>query len=163
FCGYMAVLTDVTKQRRATEALERALERERELGEMKTRFVAMASHELRTPLAAIQSSAELVERFALRGDPEKVSKHLGRVRANVQEMTELLDDVLLMGRADGGRLAFDPQPIELVSWVHEVAEQVRLGVGARHHLALARSEEHTSELQSRENLVCRLLLEKKNT
>lgn len=152
FCGYMAVLTDVTKQRRATEALERALERERELGEMKTRFVAMASHELRTPLAAIQSSAELVERFALRGDPEKVSKHLGRVRANVQEMTELLDDVLLMGRADGGRLAFDPQPIELVSWVHEVAEQVRLGVGARHHLALAVPEDPVPAVADRKLL-----------
>src|SRR5690606_14619179 len=109
-------------------------EKERELNELKSRFVSMASHELRTPLARIRSSAELVARYRSRWDDEKTGRQLERIQTNVVAMTELLEDVLLFGRAEAGRLPFDPAPRELCAFVDGLVGEVRAGVGAGHRL-----------------------------
>ena len=98
--GVVGTLHDATARREARETLERALDRERELHEMKDRFVSMASHELRTPLAVMRSSMDFLDRHARTAPPEKRNKHVQRIRANVQRMEELLEDVLELGRGD---------------------------------------------------------------
>jgi PAS domain S-box-containing protein len=126
------IVRDITAQKRTAEHLQQALEKERELGELKSRFVSMASHELRTPLATIQSSAELAGLFMNRGTGEKADKHLVRIQKNVGKMTELLEDVLLFGRAESGRLPFRPEPVDLGSVARELLRDVRQGLGADH-------------------------------
>lgn len=125
-------LHDVTKWREAEEQMRAALEKERELGRLKSRFVSMASHELRTPLATIQSSAELAEMFMQRGAEAKSTKHLGRIEDNVERMTTLLEDVLIFGRVESGRLPFHPEPMDLGPLAQETVSSMQQGIGQNH-------------------------------
>ncbi|MDX1547701.1 MAG: PAS domain S-box protein [Rhodothermales bacterium] len=134
--NYVGIQTDVTEAKEAEAALTQALERERELSELQARFVSMASHELRTPLAAILSSAELIERFRHRWDEGRTLKHLRRIQANVHALTTLLENVLVIGRADAGRLRFAPGPVALDALVREIVEEVNLGLAEPRAMAL---------------------------
>ncbi len=122
--------------RQAHEEVSRALERERELNELKTRFVSMVSHEFRTPLTAILSSAELLEHYSFRWPEEKKLTHLQRIRDTVQRMMKLLDDVLVVSRSEAGRLAFKPQPLDLIPFCRDLVEEFQLEMGAQHRLIL---------------------------
>jgi len=128
------LIRDITAQKETAEHLRQALAKERELGELKSRFVSMASHELRTPLTAIQSSAELTDLF-LEKKPEKASRHLARIQENVSKMTDLLEDVLLYGRAEAGRLPFRPEPVPLDALLQDLLRDVREGIGMEHTMA----------------------------
>jgi PAS domain S-box-containing protein len=125
-------LHDVTKWHEAEEQMRAALEKERELGRLKSRFVSMASHELRTPLATIQSSAELAGMFMERGAEAKSTKHLGRIEDNVERMTTLLEDVLIFGRVESGRLPFNPEPMDLSPLAQEMVSSIQQGIGQNH-------------------------------
>ena len=115
---------------------ERALARERELNDLKTRFVSMVSHEFRTPLTAVLSSAELLEHYGARFSEEKRLTHLRRIQATVQRMTGLLDDVLLVSRSEAGQFAFEPIPLNFADFFQEIVEEFQLGMGAQHHLVM---------------------------
>ena len=130
--GSVGMLHDVSERKQTMEALERAIERERELGLLKSRFVSMASHELRTPLTAIRGSAELLHRFGERWEPERRQVLFDRILGNTETMNELIEDVLLLGRVETGRLAFDPEPLELDAWCEALAREVREGLGAQY-------------------------------
>jgi PAS domain S-box-containing protein len=133
---YVAVERDITERKEAEERMREALEKERELSNLKSRFVSMASHELRTPLATIQSSAELVDLFIDRGKTDKVSKHLYRIQDNVDKMASLLEDVLVFGRAEQGQLPFRPEEINLIPVSNELIDEIRQGIGAEHNLVV---------------------------
>ena len=149
------LIRDITAQKETAEYLRQALEKERELGELKSRFVSMASHELRTPLTTIQSSAELTDLF-LKKRPEKARSHLTRIQENVTKMTELLEDVLLFGRAESGGLPFHPEPIPLDALVEDLLRDVRQGIGTAHTIA-ARGIDTLGTIQADAQLV-RLVL-----
>jgi PAS domain S-box-containing protein len=122
--------------RRAHTEISRALARERELGELKSRFVSMVSHEIRTPLAAILSSAELLERYGTRWPEEKRLTHLRRIQQTVQRLTTLLEDVLWVSRAETGRLSLHPKPLDLVAFCRDLLEEMRLTAADSHQLIL---------------------------
>ncbi|MGQ9850747.1 MAG: PAS domain S-box protein [Aggregatilineaceae bacterium] len=123
----LVYVIDITERKRAEEELRKALEKERELSDLKTRFVSMASHEFRTPLTTIVSSTEILERYFDRLEPDQKAKHFQRVRAASHHMTQLLDEVLLLGRAEADQLQFRPQQIDIVALAQEVLEQVQPG------------------------------------
>jgi PAS domain S-box-containing protein len=127
--NYVGIQTDVTEIKEAEEALKKALAREKELGEIQARFVSMASHEFRTPLATILSSAELVERFRHRWDEEQTLKHLRRIQSSVQSMIKLLENVLLIGKAEAGRLFFCAEEMDLTHFSRELVEEIWMGLG----------------------------------
>jgi PAS domain S-box-containing protein len=129
--GATGTLHDVTDQHRAMEAMEAALERERELGQLKSRFVSMASHELRTPLTAIRSSVELLQQFGTRWSAERRATLFERVLRNTEQMTELIGDVLVLGKADSGRLPFSPEPLDLVAFCRALRADLRSEDGER--------------------------------
>lgn len=126
----LVYVIDITARKRAEEELRKALEKERELSELKMRFVSMASHEFRTPLTTIVSSAEILERYFDRLQPDQKAKHFQRVRAASQHMTQLLDEVLLLGRAEADQLQFSPTQLDIVALAQEVLEQVQIGASA---------------------------------
>ena len=126
------IIRDITTQKEAEERTQRALDKERELGRLKSRFVSMASHELRTPLTTIQSSSELTELYVRRGDVEEAARYLTRIRKTVGSMTELLEDVLHFGRAESGRLPFNPSTLEIRAIARELLQEVQRGVGSGH-------------------------------
>jgi PAS domain S-box-containing protein len=122
----LVYVIDITERKRAEEELRKALEKERELSDLKTRFVSMASHEFRTPLTTIVSSTEILERYFDRLGAEQKAKHFQRVRAASQHMTQLLDEVLLLGRAEADQLQFRPEQLDILALAQEVLETVQL-------------------------------------
>lgn len=135
--GAIWINVDVTERRRAKEEIMRALEKERELNELKSRFVAMASHEFRTPLATILSSAELLERYGGRLPEGERQALFESIRAGVERMTRLLDNVLLIGRAEAQLLEFQPGPTDLALFCEKLVEEMRLAAGRAHVLDYA--------------------------
>lgn len=107
---------------RANDALAVEHEKERQLGELRTRFVAMTSHEFRTPLTAIVSSAELLQSFGGHWDAERRVEHLARIRLAAGTMQRMLEDVLVIGRAEAGVLRASPSPIRLDEFCKRLVE-----------------------------------------
>jgi PAS domain S-box-containing protein len=124
--GVVLVFQDITERQRAEADIRNALEKEKELNELKSRFVAMTSHEFRTPLATILSSAELLEHYSHKWGEEKRLNHLQRIQVAVKHITELLNDVLLIGKAEAGKLEFKPTSLELVQFCHTLVEEMQL-------------------------------------
>jgi PAS domain S-box-containing protein len=132
--GAIWINVDVTERRRAEEEILRALEKERELNELKSRFVAMTSHEFRTPLATILSSAELLEHYGARLPAGEKEELYLSIRAAVDRMTKMLDNVLIIGKAEAEMLEFKPAPSDLAAFCENLAEEMRLAAGHGHTL-----------------------------
>jgi len=122
----MAIIRDITERKRAESDIRKALERERELNEMKTRFVSMTSHEFRTPLTTILSSTELLEYYGAQWDDPKRLKYLHKIEAAAVHMTDLLNDVLLINKAAAGKVEFNPQPLVLNEFCQELIEELQI-------------------------------------
>lgn len=120
--------------RQAEAEVRKALAREQELNELKSRFVSMASHEFRTPLTAILSSTELLETYRERLGPDQQAELLGMIKTAVKNMTQMLEEVLFIGKSDTGHLRFDPQPLGVDEFCEEVLKEVRAGVGKEHRI-----------------------------
>lgn len=109
--------------REAEHSVREALEKERELNTLKSRFVSMASHEFRTPLTTIMGSADLIGRYAL-GD-EKVEKHVARIRSKVREMTAMLNEFLSIERIELGQVNVNLAEFDIVHHCIEQIEELR--------------------------------------
>jgi PAS domain S-box-containing protein len=105
--------------------LVQALEREKELGELKSRFVSMASHEFRTPLATIQSSSALVRRYAEAANAERLAFHLEKIRLTVNNLTSILDDFLSLNKLEEGRVENNPETFDFQEFCQETIEEIR--------------------------------------
>ncbi|MBI1242123.1 MAG: PAS domain S-box protein [Nostoc sp. RI_552] len=124
--GILGVFTDITERKRAEQEICKALEREKELSELRSRFVSMTSHEFRTPLAVISSSTGILKDFGHKLDEERRKKHLDCIQTYVRHTTQLLDDILLINKAENGKLAFDPAPLDLIPFCQQLAEEIQL-------------------------------------
>ena len=113
----------------ANKELEESLAREKELGKLKSSFVAVASHQFRTPLAVIQSNAELLEMLnntGVKQEPEKYAKVTSRITAAIANMTHLMDDVLTLGKLTSGSVRYTPKDIDLVDFCEKLAKEFNL-------------------------------------
>ena len=110
--------------KRSKDELYQALQKERELNELKSRFVSTASHEFRTPLSTILSSVSLIEQYGALGDVEKIEKHIRRVKHSVHGLTEILEDILSLSRLEEGRIAIERKWIPLKIWIEEWIDEL---------------------------------------
>jgi PAS domain S-box-containing protein len=135
--GTVWFFLDISSRKRAEEETRRALARERELSELKTRFVSLTSHEFRTPLATILSSVELMEDFGT-GLPEAERRELFKlVKGAIARMTNMLDQVLLIGRADADRLEFVPARLDAAALAEGIAREVERAAGGERRVSVA--------------------------
>lgn len=125
--GTIWTFVDISERKRAEEEVRRALARERELSELKSRFVSMTSHEFRTPLATILSSTELLRDYGDRLPEAEREELLGMVKTAVKRMTEMLEQVLFIGRAEAGRLEFSPAPLDVRALCGSLLEEMARG------------------------------------
>ncbi len=102
-----------------------SLEREKEVNEMKSRFVSMASHEFRTPLATILSSLALISKYAAAGEHEKEKKHIERIKASVHGLADLLNDFLSVSKLEEGKVRLHPEHFRVAELVAEVIEEMQ--------------------------------------
>jgi PAS domain S-box-containing protein len=102
------------------EELNKALEKERELGELKSRFVSMASHEFRTPLATVLSSLSLVAKYGEQGDKEKQSKHMVRIKQSITNLTDILNDMLSVSKMEEGAVTISKENFDISEFIKEM-------------------------------------------
>ncbi|MEA5448716.1 CBS domain-containing protein [Leptolyngbya sp. CCNP1308] len=125
FEGYRGITRDITERKQVEVNIRKALTREKELGDLKTRFISMASHEFRTPLTTILASAETLERYGQKFPPEKQQVVLKRIQTSVHHMIGLLNDVLTVGKAEAGKLDCTVAPIDLQQFCLDLVEEVQ--------------------------------------
>ncbi len=90
--------------RKSKDELTQALNKEKELGDLKSRFVSMASHEFRTPLSTILSSASLLAKYVLSEEQDKRDKHIHRIKSAVNNLTDILNEFLSLGKMEDGKI-----------------------------------------------------------
>ena len=130
------VNVDIDDRKRAEVELLAAVQREKELSEMKSKFVSTASHEFRTPLATMLSSAELLEHYSESLSPAEKATLLQTIQGGAKRMSEMIDDVLTLGRAESGVLKLNLGPANLRELCSTVVSEFRIAQGKQHVITL---------------------------
>jgi PAS domain S-box-containing protein len=108
------IFHDISERKRAEQELRNSLERERELSHLKSNFISMVSHEYRNPLGIILSSTELLKRYHDRLTPAERMESILDIEVATRRMAGMIDNLLLMGKADAGKLAMMAKLVDLV-------------------------------------------------
>lgn len=116
-------LEDVKK---AEQEILKSLEKERELNELKSRFVSMASHEFRTPLTTILSSANLISRYEQSEQQDSRMKHIERIRNSVKNLTNILNDFLSVEKLESGKTKIEPTEVATIELLCQIKEEMEL-------------------------------------
>lgn len=117
---------EVAERKKAQEEVLKALAKERELNEMKSKFVSIASHEFRTPLSTILSSISLIDQYRQVGQLDKIDKHIARARASANHMTSILNDFLSVGKLEEGKVEIIREQIHVGDLLNDIAEEIKL-------------------------------------
>jgi len=144
----------------AQKDIEKALRKERELNELKTRFISTASHEFRTPLSSILSSASLIERYTTTETNDKRLKHINRIKSSVQNLTEILNDFLSLSKMEEGKVAQGRQLFNLEEAISNVVEEMSVSAKTGQLFDYQHSGNNNlihSNLQSVKNILINLL------
>jgi PAS domain S-box-containing protein len=123
--GVIWTFLDITGRKKSEAEMREALEQQKVLNELRSRFVAMTSHEFRTPLAAILSAEELLRHYGDRLPAEERRETLESIAVGVQRMSRMLDRVLLLGKAEAQLLDFKPQDLDVRALVPRLVEEAR--------------------------------------
>jgi len=143
---------DITERKQAEAELLRTLAREKELGQLRSKFVAMVSHEFRTPLGIIQSSAEILEDYLEQLEPSERKDHLQSIRHNTRRMAAIMEEALFIGSFDAGKMEFKPAAVVLRKFLQELVDQVLSTTGGRCPIELSFSGTPV-EIQADERLL----------
>ncbi len=120
--------TEVTERQRAQAEALRALAKEQEFSDLKSRFITTTSHEFRTPLAIVMTSAELLERMGSQCSEERRVTYLQKIRQAVRSMTTILTDMLTLGKVNSGALDFHPARLNLHQFCSDLLTDLGLGL-----------------------------------
>lgn len=127
--GGLIVMTDITIQKKAEEALRQTLAKEKELSELKSRFVTMASHEFRTPLASILALTETLSNYRHRLSDEQIEQRLAKIKGQIDHLKNIMEDVLLLARMQARRFEFSPTVVELVGFCRTLLDEFQESMG----------------------------------
>ena len=105
--------------------LNEALDKERQLNEIKSRFVSMASHEFRTPLSTVLSSASLIGRYTTSEDQDKRNRHIGKIKGSVKHLNDLLEDFLSLGKLEEGKVNSLCEEINLEELISDTIDDMK--------------------------------------
>lgn len=134
--GTIWTVVDLSRRKAAEAELVQALAREKELNEIKSRFVSMTSHEFRTPLATILSSTELLADYGERLSPHERADLISAIKNGVQRMTRMLEDVLVIGRSEAGRVDFRPRRLDLRALCERIVDEIRTATRSQQEIRL---------------------------
>ncbi len=110
---------------KAEQDLKEALEKEKELSELKSRFVSMASHEFRTPLSTVLSSSYLIDKYTTTEDQPKRERHLQRIVSSVSMLTDILDDFLSVGKIEEGKIQVRFSNFDIKQAISATIEEIK--------------------------------------
>lgn len=113
------------KLEESQQELSEALDKEKQLNEIKSRFVSMASHEFRTPLTTVLSSASLLSKYTTSKDQEKRDKHIQRIKNSVNNLNDILEDFLSLGKLNEGKVDKRMEKVSLKSILLDTVEEMK--------------------------------------
>lgn len=122
----LVVMYNITKRKKAEEEVWQALNKQKELGDLKSKFVTIASHEFRTPLSGILSSAYLISKYTDLHDDKNIHKHLERITESVRTLTDILNDFLSLGRMDEGKIQNNATDFNVKEFCESLVNEMRL-------------------------------------
>ncbi len=122
---YRQSLEEKVKER--TQALQLSLEKEKELVELKSKFISVASHEFRTPLSTISLVGGILKKHRDKLSSEEFDGKLEAIEKQVRHMTYLLDDILMIGKGDAGKIQLNFAPLSIVEFFTHTAAEVAEG------------------------------------
>lgn len=124
----------VSELEKAKADVSNSLEKEKELNQLKSRFVSMASHEFRTPLSSVQLSASLIDKYIEKPDFQAINKHTARIRGAVELLNNILNDFLSLEKLEAGKVVVNKTMINLVHLGEEIVEDMQLICKKNQHI-----------------------------
>jgi len=124
----------VSELEMAKENMSALFEKEKELNQLKTRFVSMASHEFRTPLSSMQLSASLIDKYTVKQDAANVEKHTAKIKNSINNLTTILNDFLSLEKLEAGKVEATAQVFNIISFAEEIAEEMQLMTKQNQHI-----------------------------
>jgi PAS domain S-box-containing protein len=152
----LTVGLDISQRKQAEAELLKTLSREKELGLLRSKFVSMVSHEFRTPLGIIQSSAEILDDYLDRLEPVERREHLQSIQKNTRRMAALMEEVLLIGSFDAGKMDYKPAPLDFAQFAGRLVDEVLSATDRRCPILLT-LEELPSSAHADERLLRHIL------
>ncbi len=146
--NYVYIGRDITKRKQAEAEMRQALTKEKELSELKFRFFSMVTHEFGNPLNSILMSVALLEHYGTESTPEENLEYIDNIKTAANQMTDLLKDVLVINKAEAGKLQFNPAPLDLIKFCAELVEQIKLAAGSERTIIFAINNYNESGKQS---------------
>ena len=134
YTGSIVVATDISIQKQAEVTLRLALAREKDLGDLKTRFVSMASHEFRTPLATILALVETLSAYRHKLSEEQIEQRFDKIKGQVDHLKDIMEDVLLLARMQERRVEFNPVKLDLDDLLRGVLDEFESRAADGHRL-----------------------------
>ncbi len=120
-----AAVNNIAQRKQAEAELLKSLAREKELGQLKSNFVSMVSHEFRTPLGVIMSSAEILENYLDQLEPADRREQLQSIQKNTRRMADLMEEVLVLGMVEAGKLEFQPAALDFAAFCRRLVEEIQ--------------------------------------
>ncbi|MGL5033041.1 MAG: PAS domain-containing sensor histidine kinase, partial [Microcystaceae cyanobacterium] len=133
---FLAIGQDITEQKQAEAEMAKALEQERELNQLKGRFIDVASHEFRTPLTIILSSAEFLVRYFPKLNDERKYHYLNQITQSVLHMRDMIEDVLVLSRLDANKVELKLSPVSIIPFCDKIINNLALEFQHSHQINL---------------------------
>ncbi|QEI40533.1 Sensor histidine kinase YycG [Dolichospermum sp. UHCC 0315A] len=126
-----SIIRDISPIKQAKNEIIEALEKQKAISEMKSRFMTMSSHEFRTPLTIISSSTSILQNFGDRLTSENKQGHLETIQETITRMIQLLDDVLTINRTEAEKIEFNPELSDIIAFCHDLKKKIE--TTCQHH------------------------------
>lgn len=140
---------EVMERKKAEQEVLKSLARERELNDLKSKFVSIASHEFRTPLSTILSSNSLIQQYKERGEVDKLDKHIHRIKSSVNHLTSILNDFLSLGKLEEGKIEVVWETISLKDFLEEIVEDLKPSLKENQNIVVTPLDSSTIQSDSR--------------
>lgn len=142
-----SLIQEINQRKKIEASLQKSLEKERALNELKTRIVNFISHEIKTPLTSIKSSAQLIEYYLEESQPiEGIKKHSQNIDKAVNSLTRLINETLQIGELDAGSSVIKLEKLEIILVAEEIIEQIQMGIGPGHNFNIKVHDQFNNEI-----------------
>lgn len=141
---------EMEQRKRVESQIREMLEKEKELNELKSRFVSMASHEFRTPLGGILTSASLIAKYTRTEDEPKREKHVQTIKKSVRNLTNILNDFLSLDKLEQGKMSSHPMHFNITRFIDEQIEELKEMSGKGHTIEITHGVPDVSIYQDKE-------------
>jgi signal transduction histidine kinase len=148
----LVVMKNITERKYAERNLVKAIEKERELGALKSRFVTMASHEFRTPLATMLSSVFLLQNYSGGEYETHKNLHLEKIRRSITTLTELMNDFLSIGSLEEGRVKAVYTQVDIGSLMKDIVADLQAIKKPGQKIVLELSDDEVTLMMDRQML-----------